>query len=133
MRALAVLLISCMDLPAQAKLLNMKQYNGRFGCHACEDEGIPRPGTHLQRNWPFNSSCNLISHSSVKCSAREAVRDRKPVSHNPHLCVYLCYFSLHLKTSREFSSIFCLYASCYILLHTVTYCYMCRSVPGKHQ
>ena len=108
MRAHAVLLISCVDLPAQAKLLNMKQYNGKFGCHACEDEGAPRPGTHLQRNWPFNLSCNLRTHSSVKCSAREAVRDRKPVSQFIFMCLSVL-FSLHLKASREFSSIFRLY------------------------
>ena len=81
MKAHAVLLICCVDLPAQAKLLNMKQYNGKYGCHACEDEGIPRPGAHMQRNWPFNLSCNLRTHDSVKCNARQAVGVRQPVSH----------------------------------------------------
>ena len=96
-----VLLISCVDLPAQAKLLNMKQYNGKFGCHACEDEGAPRPGTHLQRNWPFNLSCNLRTHSSVKCSAREAVRDRKPVSHNSFTFMCLSVLFQHPFESQK--------------------------------
>ncbi len=95
MKAHAVLLISCVDLPAQAKLLNMKQYNGKYGCHVCEDEGVPRPGAHMQRNWPFNSSCNLRTHSSVKCNAREAVQVRKPVSHNSHTCLSTYYTSLY--------------------------------------
>ena len=35
MRAHAVMLLFCVDLAAQAKLL--KQYNGAYGCHACKD------------------------------------------------------------------------------------------------
>ena len=95
MKAHALLLICCVDLPAQAKVLNMKQYNGKFGCPACEDEGVPRPGAHMQRNWPFNLSCTLRTHSSVKCNAQEAVRVRNPVSYTSHLCACLCYSSLH--------------------------------------
>ena len=97
MKAHAVLLICCVDLPAQAKLLNMKQYNGKFCFPACEDEGVPRPGAHMQRNWPFNLSCNLRTHSSVKCNAREAVRVRKPVSHTSYLCACRCYSCLYWK------------------------------------
>ena len=41
MTAHAVLLLFCVDLPVQAKFLNMKQYNGACGCHACEDKGVP--------------------------------------------------------------------------------------------
>ena len=65
MKAHAALLMCCVDLPAQAKLLNMKQYNGKFGCPACEDEGVSRLGARMHRNWPFTLSCNLRTHDSV--------------------------------------------------------------------
>ena len=95
MKMHAVVLICCVDLPAQAKLLNMKQYNGKNGCPACEDEGVPSPGAHMHRNWPFNVICNLRTHTSVKCNAREAVRVGKPVGRTslPHYIIYLIYMT----------------------------------------
>ena len=61
----------CVDLPAQAKLLNMKQYNGKFGCATCEDEGVPRPGAYMQRNWPCTTNRALRTHTSIKhCAGR---------------------------------------------------------------
>ena len=47
----ARLLMCTADLPARAQILNMKQYNGKEVCAYCEDEGTPRPSSHLQWNW----------------------------------------------------------------------------------
>lgn len=33
----ATLLLISVDLPAQSKMLNMKQYNGSYACNHCED------------------------------------------------------------------------------------------------
>ena len=79
-KAHGVLLLFCVDLPAQAKLLNMKQYNGKFGCAMCEDEGVARPGAHMQRNWPCTPNCTLRIHTAVKCCAQEAAGIGKAVS-----------------------------------------------------
>ena len=35
-------LLCSVDLPARASVLNMKQFNGKYGCSQCEDEGQPR-------------------------------------------------------------------------------------------
>ena len=35
----ARLLMCSVDLPARAFVLNMKQFNGKYGCSQCEDEG----------------------------------------------------------------------------------------------
>ena len=56
MTARAVLLVS-VDSPAQAKLLNMKQYNGAYGCHACED-GVPRSGCPTAHDYSMKSTEN---------------------------------------------------------------------------
>ena len=49
----ARLLMCPVDLLARASMLNMKQYNGKYGCSQCEDEGQPRSSSHLVRNWPY--------------------------------------------------------------------------------
>ena len=33
-------LCTTLDLPAKAKVLNFTQYNGRFGCTVCKEEGM---------------------------------------------------------------------------------------------
>ena len=77
-----VLLVACVDLPAQAKLLNMKQYNGAFGCYACEDKGVPRHGCRTARDWPPRSP--LRTHDTVFSNAGEATRLGSAVS---QLCI----------------------------------------------
>lgn len=80
MTAHAVLLLVCVDLPAQAKLLNMKQYNGAYGCHACEDEGVPRSGCPTARDWPcITPQSPLRTHESVISDASEATRCSRAV------------------------------------------------------
>ena len=75
MTARAVLLLVCVDLPAQAKLLNMKQYNGVYGCHVCEDKGVPRHGCPIARDWPcVTPRSALRTHETVLRNAGEATR-----------------------------------------------------------
>ena len=56
MKAHAMLVLCCVDLPAQALTLNMKSYNDKFGCALCEDPGIPRVSYHKHRDWPCTSN-----------------------------------------------------------------------------
>ena len=71
----AVLLLVCVDLPAQTKLLNMKQYNGAYGCHACEYEGVPRYGCPIAQDWPcITPRSPLRTHETVITNAGEATR-----------------------------------------------------------
>ena len=75
----AVLLLVSVDLPAQAKLLNMKQYNGAYGCHVCED-GVSRHGCPTARDWPcVTPRSPLRTHESVTSNAREATQDGSAV------------------------------------------------------
>lgn len=73
------LLLCSVDLPAQSKLLNMKQYNGKHGCHICEGEGVTRATSHLHRNWPYTTPGGpLRSYQSIAIQAAQnggAVRD----------------------------------------------------------
>ena len=59
------LLMTTLDLPAKALVLNMKQFNGEFGCSYCEDRGEPRPTTHLHRNWPYTETGTQRSHAGM--------------------------------------------------------------------
>ena len=77
----AVLLLFCVDLPAQANPLNMKQYNGEYGCHACEDKGVPRRGCPTARDWPcVTPRSPLRTHQSVISNAQEATHGNSVVS-----------------------------------------------------
>ena len=76
----ARLLMCSVDLPARAFVLNMKQYNGKYGCSQCEDEGQPRSSSHLVRNWPYSPSSVPRTHQRVIANAKEALRTREPVS-----------------------------------------------------
>ena len=55
-------------------MMNMKQYNGKHGCSACEIEGICRQGSHLHRDWPYNQQEVVRSNQqSLLENAREAI------------------------------------------------------------
>ena len=66
------LILSVFDLPAKCTAVNMKQFNGRYGCLYCNHPGeslmkgctIYRPGT----------SCELRTHESVNRHAEEALK-----------------------------------------------------------
>ena len=68
------------DLPANAIVLDTKQFNGKHGCSYCEDEGVARSTTHLHRNWSYSSSSRARTHGSIIANAREAIRNGEPVS-----------------------------------------------------
>ena len=70
MKARAMLILCCVHLLAQALMLNMKSYNGRFACALCEDPGVPRAPYHMHRNWSFTS--NNVDQASR--SLRESYR-----------------------------------------------------------
>lgn len=50
------------DLPAKALFLNMKQYNGKFGCHKCK-----QPGERLEKRqvYPYKKNMNLRTEAET--------------------------------------------------------------------
>lgn len=87
----AIVAMSC-DLPARAMVLNMKQFNGRSGCHLCEDEGATSESNRLFRWWPFSSSPMLRTRESLISNAVYASTHNEAVSCNliATLCIYIC-------------------------------------------
>ena len=79
-RCHAALLLCCIDLPAQAQLLNMKFFNGKNACAHCEEEGVPRPSCPRVRNWPYAGEPCVRTHSRMLSQAREAITQHKAVS-----------------------------------------------------
>ncbi len=78
------------DLPAKAIVLNMKQFNGRYACIHCEDEGVPRPSSHLHRNWPYSSNSTPRTHASILANAQEALDKGEAVSQSTHYNFMVC-------------------------------------------
>ncbi len=67
----AIVAVTC-DLPARALVLNMRQFNGKHGCHLCEDEGVNYPSLPMLRYWPYNSIQILRSRESILKNCFEA-------------------------------------------------------------
>lgn len=68
----AMLLLSVFDLPAKSAAVNMKQFNGKYGCLYCE-----HPGEALKQGCTIykpNVPCVLRTHELVCQHAEEAVR-----------------------------------------------------------
>ncbi|KAL5016753.1 hypothetical protein ScPMuIL_006342 [Solemya velum] len=72
------LLAACLDLPARALVANMKQFNGKFGCIFCFDEGQSDPAKPMQRFYPFSDKSQLRTHTSILQDIRIAVQNRQP-------------------------------------------------------
>lgn len=68
------------DLPARALVLNMKQFNGKYGCSICLDEGECPPGRPLLRFYPFRTAFSERTHQSMLTDANEACRTGTAVS-----------------------------------------------------
>ena len=83
-----VLLLCSVDLLAQAPLINMKQFNSKHGCHMCEQESVPRPGSNLHRNWPYLTSVNCRTQASMKQNAIDAANSHLSVSIRIRICTY---------------------------------------------
>ena len=89
MKVHAIILTYSVDLPPQDKVLNMKQYNGKFACPIYKDEGVPTPRAPMIRNWPFNHS-SIIILNSVKSNAQKAIEEGCAVSIVPSdMSVYI--------------------------------------------
>ncbi len=76
----AMMLCSCLDLPAKATVMNMKQWNGVNGCSVCLDKGDNSTGSKNARYWPYNRGNTWRTHSGVIEDAKQAVIQNKPVS-----------------------------------------------------
>lgn len=76
----AILLQVSADLPARAKLANMKQFNGAYGCLFCENPGTTMPGNSLHRFWPDIPGAEARTHASVLQNARETLSEGCAVS-----------------------------------------------------
>lgn len=74
------LLASCLDLPAKALVANMKQFNGKFGCVSCFDEGHSNPRTPMHRYYPFLERNQLRTHLSILQDIRKVARSGQAVS-----------------------------------------------------
>lgn len=57
-----MLFVATADLPAQAALMNMKQYNGKCACHLCKSEGTAFGQHNLRRCWPFEKNPEKRTH-----------------------------------------------------------------------
>ena len=77
--ARGVLLECSVDLPARAMVLQMKQFNGAFGCCYCEVEGETEAGNPLHRFWPSSSTMIPRTHESITANACKAVAEKNPV------------------------------------------------------
>lgn len=75
----AQLLMASLDLPARAIVANMKQFNGKFGCSVCLDEGKSRPGQAMLRYFPFKELVQLRTHTSMVTDARKAALEGNEV------------------------------------------------------
>ena len=65
------------DLPAKALFLNMKLYNGKFGCHKCKQKGKYLPN-HKVRVYPYEP-INLRIDEETQIHARQAFDVRTAV------------------------------------------------------
>ncbi len=106
----AMVLQASVDLPARALVFNMKQFNGKYACIYCIDEGCSHSDSPLHRWWPYKPGVLCRSHNAVIRSARKALESSDAVSivewvsprdvtveklcgHNLYI-VYLSYCSL---------------------------------------
>ncbi|XP_035663834.1 uncharacterized protein LOC118407465 [Branchiostoma floridae] len=72
-----MLMMATVDLQAKAICMMMKQYNGEYGCHNCEDPGKALGRGH--RVWPYVEVSTMRTHESIiECGCR-SVAKRKPV------------------------------------------------------
>jgi len=70
--AKGILLMNSVDLPARAAILNMKQFNGKFACCYCDQEGQTSATSTLVRYWPPVPSRALRTHTDMLQAARES-------------------------------------------------------------
>lgn len=77
-----LLLATLLDLPARAIVYNTKQFNGKYGCIYCENEGASPVGNPLVRYWLPQQNATLRTHQSMMDNARTAIKERQAVSYH---------------------------------------------------
>ncbi|CAH1242572.1 Hypp6846 [Branchiostoma lanceolatum] len=92
-----LLMMAVMDLPAKAKVLVMKQFNGEYGCNECEDPGKVLPPLH--RIWPYTSQMTMRSHRSIIENVRATTQSRgQAVKGMKGASAFLRYHPLDMST-----------------------------------
>lgn len=89
----AIIMFSC-DLPARAMILNMRQFNGKHGCHLCNDEGQTSASNPLLRWWPYKNSQTMRTKKSLLQSSAQATMSGVIVSYQLFTILYLNHFYL---------------------------------------
>ena len=78
--ARVAIVASTLDLPARAIVANMLQFNGRYGCHYCEQEGTTALGNPLHRWWPYIPNPSPRSRSSILENVRKTTTSNEIVT-----------------------------------------------------
>lgn len=78
----AIIMFSC-DLPARAMILNMRQFNGKHGCHLCDDEGQTAASNPLLRWWPYKYPRRMRTKNDILQSSAQATTSGEIVSITP--------------------------------------------------
>ena len=100
------LICATADIPAKARMLNMKQHNGDHACGKCF-----QPGTNLRtttggnvRVFPFGKSYPKRTHDDFIEDARQAVNSGKPVRGIKGPCILsnLKYFDLATSVTIDY-------------------------------
>ncbi|XP_078584067.1 uncharacterized protein LOC144866504 isoform X1 [Branchiostoma floridae x Branchiostoma japonicum] len=99
-----LLMMAVMDLPAKAKALVMKQFNGMYGCNECGDSGKNPDGSNnsLHRIWPYTADMTMRSHRSIIENVRETLSRSNPgnaVMGIMGASVFLRYHALDMSNS----------------------------------
>ena len=74
------MLIQCSaELIARASIVNMKNFNGQYGCLYCLSPGKTTATDHLHRFWPHDPSGHLRTTASFKEDGMQALLSGKTV------------------------------------------------------
>ena len=68
------------DVPAKAVITCMKQFNGRYGCQLCLQEGDPLANAPMVCCWPPEPSMVLRTNEIIIADAEEAFKLGEDVS-----------------------------------------------------
>ena len=74
------ILLPADDVPAKAVITCMKQFNGRYGCQLCLQEGDPLANAPMVRCWPPEPRVVLRTNEMIIADAKEALKLGEDVS-----------------------------------------------------
>ena len=80
LKEIGIILLSADDLPGKAVITCMKQFNGRYGCQLCLQEGDPLANAPMVRCWPPEPSVVLRTNEMIIADAKEALKLGEDVS-----------------------------------------------------